>query len=79
MARTEYENNARDAKARAAQLGIELPALPRGAALARQCELALYEKWVESGESAAYGRYNALLRELVGFLEATEGRRRRVA
>ena len=61
------------------QLGIELPALPRGAALARQCELALYEKLVESGESDAYGRYNALLREFVSFLEAAEGRRRRVA
>ena len=61
------------------QLGIEGPVLPHGVALARQCELALYEKRVESGESDAYVRYNALLREFVSFLEAAEGRRRRIA
>jgi len=61
------------------QFGIELPALPRDVALARQCELALYEQLVESGEPDAYARYNALLRELVSFLEAAEGRRRRIA
>ena len=33
------------------------------AALARQCERAPYEKLVESGESDAYARYNALLRD----------------
>ena len=60
------------------QLRIELPALPRGAA-PRQCELALFEKLVESGEPDAHARYNALLREFVSFLEAAEGRRRRAA
>lgn len=61
------------------QLGIELPALPVGAAVPRQCELALYDKLVESGAPDPYGRYNALLRELSSFLEAAEGRRRRAA
>lgn len=61
------------------QLEIELPALPPTAALPRQCELALYEKLVESGEADPYARYNALLRELASFLEAAEGRRRRAA
>ena len=60
-------------------LGIELPALPPGVALPRQCELALYELLVESGESDPYARYNALLRELTSFLEAAEPRRRRQA
>ena len=60
-------------------LGIELPALPSGAALPRQCELALYEKLVALGESDPYACYNALVRELTSFLEAAEGRRRRAA
>jgi hypothetical protein len=60
-------------------LGIELPALPLGAALPRQCELALYEKLIALGEPDPYARYNALVRELTSFLEAAEGRRRRAA
>ena len=61
------------------ELGIELPALPPGAAVARQCELALHDKLVQTGEVDPYARYNALLRELTSFLEAAEGRRRRAA
>lgn len=59
-------------------LGIELPPLPEGVSLPRQCELALYEKLVESREPDPYARYNAMLRELTSFLEAAEGRRRSV-
>jgi hypothetical protein len=61
------------------QLGIELAALPPGVAIPRQCELALHDKLVETGELDPYARYNALLRELTSFLEAAEGRRRRAA
>ena len=62
---------------RLARLGIELPALPEGVSLPRQCELAPYQKLVESRAPDPYARYNAMLRELTSFLEAAEGRRRR--
>jgi hypothetical protein len=39
----------------------------------------LYERLVEARERDAFGRYNALLRELCSFLEAAEGRLRREA
>ena len=44
-----------------------------------KCELALYDRLVKRGEGDPYVRYNALLRELTSFLEAAEGRLRRVA
>ena len=59
-------------------LGVELPSLPPGTAVPRQCELALYQKLIDSGEVDPYVRYNALLRELASFLEIESEEKREV-
>lgn len=53
-------------------LGLHLPA-----GLPDHPELALHALLEQEGVDDAYGRYNALLRELDSFMEALEGRRRR--
>lgn len=53
-------------------LGLDVPPdVPEAA------ELELYASLQRAEVDDAYGRYNALLRELDSFMEALEGRRRR--
>lgn len=60
------------APTRLRELGLSLPAN-----LPELPELELYALLQHEGFQDAYGRYNALLRELDSFMEALEGRRRR--
>lgn len=60
------------APTRPRNLGLDLPA-----ELPEHPELALHALLQREGCEDAYGRYDALLRELDSFMEALEGRRRR--